>query len=83
MEEGLPNITGETLAVKYGYWYPGYASGAFEDKTNSSNNYSAAYGRDAGTMLNNTFDASRCSNIYGNSPTVQPPAMSVKYCIKY
>lgn len=28
------------------------------------------------------FDASRCSSIYGNSDTVQPPAMTVRYYIK-
>lgn len=30
-----------------------------------------------------SFDASRSSTIYGASTTVQPPAMTVIYCIKY
>lgn len=29
------------------------------------------------------FDASRSSSIYGNSTTVQPPAVTMKYIIKY
>lgn len=29
-----------------------------------------------------TFNASRCSPIYGRSSTVQPPAVTVRYFIK-
>ena len=29
------------------------------------------------------FDASRSSSIYGNSDTVQPPALCVNICIKF
>ena len=30
-----------------------------------------------------SFDASRCSAVYGNSSTVQPPAICINYIIKY
>lgn len=43
------------------------------------------YGTSGGWMLahNITFDASRSSAIYGSASTVQPPAVTMKYIIKY
>jgi hypothetical protein len=44
-------------------------------------------GNNAGGDSNNNaakydFDASRCSSVYGNSDTVQPPAIRVSWCIQ-
>lgn len=74
---GLPNIAGEVGDI---YNTHAYASGAFSSQpsghdllgTNSGGNY-----------IRFSFDASRSSNIYGASNTVQPPALTARYIIKY
>ena len=75
VEAGLPNITGTIGAIGL--------TGA---------NYSGAFYKysSGGVLANNGepdytagFNASRCSAIYGNSTTVQPPAQGVHICIKY
>lgn len=77
IEAGLPNITGQSGQAEYvgsnasGAFYaiPQYGSLAnFADTRSTS-----AFG----------FDASRSNNIYGKSDTVQPPALTVNYVIKY
>lgn len=75
---GLPNITGHfTTAVEWTY---GSFVGAFRrDNQNSSGPEGSAWSN--GQLI--SFDASRNSAIYGASTTVQPPAMTVIYCIKY
>ena len=74
-EAGLPNITGVVGAI-----------GA------TSATYSGAfYYHSKGGVLSNSgeadynagFNASRCSSIYGNSTTVQPPSQGVHVCIRY
>ena len=74
-EAGIPNITGAVGAIgKTGAKYTG-----------------AFYYHSAGGALSNSgeadfnagFDASRCSAIYGNSTTVQPPSQGVHVCIRY
>ena len=72
---GLPNITG----VSSGNQDQAEAiSGAFYlikgDLKNSGN---LPYASQEG------FNASRCATIYGNSTTVQPPALTCLICIKY
>lgn len=78
---GVPNITGAFTAGKMGrptenvsYW------GAFTV-------YNAGYAGSEGDSSYNTvgvdFYASRCSSIYGASTTVQPPALTMRYYIKY
>ena len=73
IDAGLPNITGFICAG----WLSG--SGAF-----ANNGYVGVSGD--GTLYpptdSCTFDASRCSPIYGRSSTVQPPAVTVRYFIK-
>lgn len=75
---GLPNITGRVITKAA--WTNGGSSGAFKDKV--------VYGEWVGGQNSQTynesasFDASRCSPIYGSSPTVQPPAIVMKYIIK-
>lgn len=77
-EAGLPNITGHfTTAVEWTY---GSFVGAFRrDNQNSNGPEGSAWSN--GQLI--SFDASRNSAIYGASTTVQPPAMTVIYCIKY
>lgn len=74
-EAGLPNITG-TLSGKntvdcYSGAFARDTSKALPAFTGDSNNYIA------------TFNASRSNSIYGTSSTVQPPAVTMRYCIKY
>lgn len=69
IEAGLPNITGDIGTIGNN----GSITGAFEVKG------------EGGLILNENgepsiqcdFNASRCSNIYGSSNTVQPPAIAV------
>ena len=74
LEAGLPNITGKFVAVFRG----NPVSGAFSN-LGSGGHTKAKTDWDGQNIL---FDASRCSSIYGNSSTVQPPAVTVKYLIK-
>lgn len=75
---GLPNITG--------FFHADYKSsettGAFYNNGNASKvtGLAGASGSHA-TGIN--FDASRSSGIYGKSTTVQPPALTMRYYIKY
>lgn len=73
IEAGLPNITGFIC----GGWMSG--SGAF-----ANYRYSNASGDGHGYPPSDscTFDASRCSPIYGKSNTVQPPATTVRWLIR-
>lgn len=72
---GLPNITG-----KFRVTNEGNVSGAFSNfyMTNKDDPY-----EESGSPAGVDFDASRCSSIYGNSDTVQPPALTMRYIIKY
>ena len=66
---GLPNITGTTRPISYST--AADFTGAFyvDSKTKST---PAASGENRGIVI---FDASRCSSVYGNSNTVQPPSI--------
>ena len=78
LEAGLPNITG-TFSAKAHAYKIGNVTGAFR-------------ALELGTGAPNTgtdeqphyweFNASYSNNIYGNSTTVQPPAMTVRYYIR-
>jgi hypothetical protein len=75
---GLPNITGVIHPVN-----GSQASGAFhvtstyaEIGLGSGSTYTVTRNGDT------SFDASRSSSIYGNSDTVQPPALTMRYIIK-
>ena len=75
---GLPNITGS--------WVPGI-------RTSSAQTISGAFEELSGSTITSwsssksniphgfTFDASRSSSIYGNSTTVQPNAVSLRYFV--
>ena len=73
IEAGLPNITGFICAG----WMSG--NGVF-----ANHGYVGVSGDGHGYPPSDscTFDASRCSPIYGRSSTVQPPAVTVRYFIK-
>lgn len=79
---GLPNITGHAplhtnANVHADYNYTGSAL----YRTNKSKGYyEASEGRTGDITY---FDASRSNSIYGNSDTVQPPAVTMRYYIKY
>lgn len=81
---GLPNITG---SATFRNWQTGNHIVA-----NSNGAFQREAGTENATIQSNTtqqaqdivsFDASRSSAIYGNSTTVQPPALTMRYIIKY
>lgn len=75
---GLPNITG--------FFHADYKSsattGAFYNNANASKVTGLA-GASGSHAAGINFDASRSSGIYGKSTTVQPPALTMRYYIKY
>jgi hypothetical protein len=72
---GLPNITGSFGGIRDVGTYP---EGAFFDDGRTS--LGSPSGRDS-RLIN--FSASRSNSIYGASTTVQPPALTMRYYIKY
>ena len=85
---GLPNITGNISPNVYGdsTWLnmsPSY-TGALKPRNTNTNtakltNYETISNSNGGI----SFDASRSNPIYGKSSTVQPPALTMRYYIKY
>lgn len=75
-EAGLPNITGNISTFKDSI------SGAFVGSHNT-NRYDGWNDNQDEYAVSTRFDASRSNSIYGASTTVQPPSMTVIYCIKY
>ena len=77
VDAGLPNIEG-SVGITLNTWS---GSGAFY---NSGSGYmiggSGSWGSNS-NLIN--LDASRSSSIYGNSNTVQPPAVVTNFVIKY
>ena len=79
-EAGLPNITGGWMpSVPVGY--QNYATGAVVAEVKSSGLVSLA-GTQAAIGAGFKIDASKSSAVYGNSTTVQPPALTMVYIIK-
>lgn len=77
---GVPEIVGAVSFHSNGYLSQNTSSGAMY----SSNTVGTIGSGVAGTgdvVLN--FRASYSNNMYGNSKTVQPEALTVRYCIKY
>ena len=80
---GLPNITGSFIYEKNGYGDTGVSvGGAFSVSTGSG---CAESGGPAGSGRNAkvSFSATKSNSIYGKSSTVQPPALTMRYYIKY
>ena len=82
---GLPNIVGEystRAADKMGAMTDeGVATGAFSigNKASGNNHPASASGNASYTLK---FSAENSNPIYGNSDTVQPPAIRVSWCIQ-
>lgn len=78
-DAGLPNINGGATNLlifteaKYSAPFYGTKTGAIYQPPSGNYWYD--------TSLN--FNAHLSNEIYGNSPTVQPPALSIIYTIKY
>ena len=75
---GLPNITGN-LGGNYLDWCSNLTNGAFQ--VVSGGPCSSETGATDRYKVN--FNASRSSAIYGKSSTVQPPALTMRFYIKY
>ena len=82
MSAGLPNITGDFVPGSVPANHGKYATGAFygtsgtgKENANSVTPTVQDYGF--------AFNASKSNSIYGNSDTVQPPAICMNYIIKY
>lgn len=86
---GLPNITGNFhVRVKNGGYFAAIGddtSGAFYGVAGSvaSSVDGAMSGVQTGYTRTFGFDASRSSSVYGDHTTVQPPAVTMRYIIKY
>ena len=82
---GLPNITGVAYAAAdYGFFRKdsnGNRSGAFIKGAAANNLEGGGYSNISTNYLG--FDASAANSIYGASNTVQPPAVTVRFIIKY
>ena len=79
---GLPNIT----AVASAFFCSGTSistSGAMYQKSAAYDDLHAADDEWKQYQVGLGFDASRSNSIYGNSTTVQPPALTCLICIKY
>ena len=80
---GLPNITGNTgcFGTVVGV---DVTSGAFGTAFISAPGASIQLTATSNTSATSTgFAAARSNSIYGNSTTVQPPALTCLICIKY
>lgn len=76
---GLPNITGSFGAKQFTAYGEGWGEGAFYAENPSGD---SAGGGSSGKTTVFYLDASRSSSVYGNSTTVQPPAVRFPYCIQ-
>lgn len=81
-QAGLPNITGQIVDSNDLCSYPSLFQGAFQyqDATSAGRE---ANDKDGKSVARTTFDASRCSAVYGRSTTVQPASVTMRQCIRY
>ena len=77
---GLPNITGE-FGAQGSIDVRSLGTGAF--RVGQTGKIDGGYSDTNHYSLKQSFNASRSSSIYGNSDTVQPPAVCMNYIIKY
>ena len=79
---GLPNITGSGIMGESSNAWSSMppVSGAIYRASNGANRYSGSKDADNDYLA---FDASRSNAIYGASSTVQPPALTMRFYIKY
>lgn len=83
---GVPNITGSFDIRRYGanggittVW----ANGAMKKTETVDPSGPLGVATGSGNLDTITLNASNASSIYGNSTTVQPPAVTMRYIIKY
>lgn len=79
LNAGIPNITAGFTAYTY---RDGAPSGKMKSTITNTNQVGTGGGDDRSFVTFN-LDASRGSNVYGKSDTVQPPAVKMLYIIKY
>ena len=80
---GLPNITGGFSVHKCGEGLE-WKGGVFQNSYTETTTYAGHLSSDwCDSELHIDFNASRSNSIYGNSSTVQPPALTLLPCIKY
>lgn len=77
---GVPNITGSFIGCDYSADTWQEWTGAFEDTGRTGTGVAAG---NVSIERITWFNAARSSSIYGNSNTVQPPAVTMRYYIKY
>lgn len=83
IEAGLPNITGVTDDAIYSKNWQ-YANGVFKDSVRVGDYWDSNSGSSyQGDRYKIHFDASDSNPIYGNSATVQPPAIKVRVKTRY
>ena len=85
---GLPNITGFTAsfpwtAENHGAWTQSSGGTAGPTGAFYTGGWARSGKKDGREGQSTYFDASRSNSIYGGSTTVQPPAVTVRFCIKY
>lgn len=80
-DAGLPNITGSILIDRGGKYLDVEYSGALYAEKGS--HFNIPVNTQGDNPPNIKIDASRSSKVYGNSNTVQPPALTMRYIIKY
>lgn len=83
-EAGLPNITGQTdyTALNNGGFWTHNSTGALFATNRFASRYVDAFSSNADLYHAIAIDASKSNSIYGNSTTVQPPSVTVRYFIK-
>lgn len=80
MEAGLPNIYGVFHAHTYS---DGGIDGIVGSTILNSNTHGNGGSNADYTYVRFEFNAYRSSTVYGNSDTVQPPSLAIKYLIKH
>lgn len=78
---GLPNIEGSMSLDRSDRGGVGYFTGCFKYNGLSANDGSSQDNSNKSSIIG--FNASNSNSIYGNSSTVQPPALTLLPCIKY
>lgn len=79
---GLPNITGQWRYLNGVAFNEGYDAFYCEQHPGTNPQY-VYQGDSTSPTFNLRLDAKRYNSIYGNSNTVQPPALTMRYIIKY
>lgn len=84
LEAGLPNIQGTVQTMNSTLSDSSKATGAFIGSDGRSTGSASLYAsQDGGGNATLRFNASKSSEVYGKSTTVQPPSVKVIFIIKY